>query len=211
MRLSLAVTLTLTIIMLLGGVSSSAAAPHLSVMRVYGEEDCVCVDFYLKDAIDREIIDGMRNGIPAQLSYRIDVWRSRGSWYDKLIRTVKYAYRMHYDNWDTLYTVSTVRDGTEERINAGDAAELVHLVCNQQRMKACRLRELNTASRYYLTISAEVKSLGAERVKEIDSWLGGDDADDSGGLLDFVIGVFTSKSKSAETKSKSFKLEGLSG
>ena len=90
------------------GVEAVLAAPLLNILNVYGENNNLCVDFYLKDALDRELIQGMRNGIPTLLSYKVDVWLDRPNWYDKLVKSVRYSYRMKYDNWDTLYTVDAV-------------------------------------------------------------------------------------------------------
>lgn len=214
MRLKLALGLCLAGIALAMAVPIASAAPLLNILNIYEEEEYLCVDFYLKDALDRELIQAMRNGIPTLLSYQVDVWLDRANWYDKLIKSVRYSYRMNYDNWDTLYTVDAVAEEQQEVISACDVAELVHLVCNQQRMKTCNLGMLGRGRSYYVTISAEIEALSAERIREIDSWLGGDESKEKskgGGMLGFVIGVFTSGSKTAETKSNIFSLEGLTG
>jgi hypothetical protein len=214
MRLKLALGLCLAGIALAMAVPIASAAPLLNILNIYDEDEYLCVDFYLKDALDRELIQAMRNGIPTLLSYQVDIWLDRANWYDKLIKSVRYSYRMNYDNWDTLYTVDAVAEERQEVISACDVAELVHLVCNQQRMKTCRLGMLDRGRSYYVTISAEIEALSAERIREIDSWLGGDETkkkSEGGGMLGFVIGVFTPGSKTAETKSNMFSLEGLTG
>jgi hypothetical protein len=212
------VILFLVGMVLLSGVGPALAAPHLTVIEIYGEENYLCADFRLRNAVDKDILESMRNGVPALLQYEVGVWQDRERWYDKLVRTTTFTYRIHFDNWDTLYCVSRLRERSEEDIGAGDVAELIHLVCNQQRMKICPLGDLDNVASYYLTITAEVKSLSAERVREIDSWLGGGDEskEAGGGLLGFVIGIFTSDSKTAETKSwkfspDSFRKEGGGG
>ena len=213
MRIRTIATPSLIGVVLLFAAWPVAAAPLLSISNLYCEDDYLCVDFYLKNAVDKDLLESMQNGIPALLRYRVDVWLDRANWYDKLVRSTSFAYRVNYDNWDTLYCVCTYRGDTEETINAGDVAELIHLVCNQQRMKICPFRELDLLASYYVTISAEIRSLSAERVREIDSWLGGaDEPDESGGgFLGFVIGLFTSESKTAETKTNQFNLRGLGG
>jgi hypothetical protein len=76
----------------LAAAPATSAAPLLSILNVYQEDDFLCVDFYLKDALDREFIQSMRNGIPTLLSYQVDVWLDRANWYDKLVRTVRYTH-----------------------------------------------------------------------------------------------------------------------
>jgi hypothetical protein len=218
MRKTLLVAPLLGMLLLLavipGAVGTASAAPHLAVSGIYGEDEYLCVDFRLRNAIDKELLESMHNGVPTLLRYQVDVWLDRTSWYDKLVQSVSFSYKIHYDNWDTLYCVNNLRETAEERIGAGDVAELIHLVCNQQRMQVCPIGLLDSLSDYYITVSAEVRSLSAERVKEIDSWLGGsgDETEEAGGgLLGFVIGVFTSKSKTTETKTDTFNLRGLGG
>jgi hypothetical protein len=107
-----------------------------------------------------------------------------------------------------------IKEDREEIIHAGDVAALVHLVCNQQRMKTCPLAMLDRTRSYYVTISAQIEALSAERIREIDSWLGGEREEHEarkGGMLGFVIGLFSSKSRMAETKSAVFSPEGLRG
>lgn len=215
MRLKLVQTLLLAGIILLGGLASAKpaeAAPILSILNIYQKDDNLTIDFYLKNAIDRELIQSMRDGVPALLSYQVDIWLDRDNWYDKLVKSVRYSYRMQYDNWDTVYTVTSIHEDYREDITAGDIAELVHVVCNQLRMRACKLSELSPTSRYYIAITAEVQPLSAERVREIDNWLGGENTDESGsGMLDFVIGIFSSGGKTTEVKGRSFRPRDLSG
>jgi hypothetical protein len=197
---------------------AAPAPPHISVEDIYSQDNYLCIDFRLRNAMEETILESMLNGVPALLQYEVGVWKNRSSWYDKLVRTKTFAYKMHYDNWDSVYCVSNLRDRTNERIGAGSKADLIHLVCNQQRMQVCPLGDLDALASYYITISAEIRSLSAERVREIDSWLGGGDESEEagGGLLGFVIGIFTTKGKTAETRSwifspDSFRSEGIGG
>ncbi len=186
------------------------ADPRLSVSDIYDDDGYLCIDFRLYEGIDSEILKTLKDGIPAQLRYRINVWLDRSSWSDKLVKSVSLSYRIDYDNWDTLYSVTIRDDDSETTTGRRDVAELIHLVCNQQRIKICPLVVLDSLADYYITISAEVKSLSADRVREIDSWLGGDKDDEGGGLLGFIVGLFRSKNKSAKTKSHTFSLKGIS-
>jgi hypothetical protein len=207
-RLIIMLSLLGTVLLYAGG--TLYADPLLSVMRLYEESEHLCVDFYLKNAVDRDIVTGLRDGIPALLTYKIDVWRQRLNWYDKLVKTVKYSYRMHFDTWDTLYCVSCVHEDKEEETKLSEVAELIHLVCNQKGMRACQIDNMDPDSYYYVTIAAEIQSLSAERVREIESWLGGEERKEAGGgLLGFVMGLFSSNTKRAETRSNVFSLEGL--
>ncbi len=189
-----------------------SSQPLLSILSLYSNDEYLCVDFYLKNALEREILTSVRNGVPALLSYRVEVWLDRSSWYDKLVNATTYSYKIAYDNWDTLYCVDALTQGKKETGRARNVAELIHLLCTQRAFKTCQISALDRESSYYVTITAAIQSLSAERVREIESWLGGrkdQDPNQAGGLLGVVVDMFTSKARRAEAKSSIFALEAL--
>jgi hypothetical protein len=199
-------------IAVLASAAPSASQPLLSIMSLYSQDEHLCVDFYLKNALEKEILTSVRNGVPALLSYRVEVWEKRDSWYDRLVKSVTLSYKIAYDNWDTLYCVDAISEGQVETGKAKEVGELLPL-CNQHGVKACPVKELDRDGSYYVTISAAIQALSAERVKEIESWLGGrrdQDPARAGGLLGVVVDMFTSKARRAEAKSSSISLESLS-
>jgi hypothetical protein len=212
MRIRFGTVLSLLLLALGLATAAQAADPLLSVYRIFNEENNLCLDFHLKGVIDDDLLTSVQNGIPALLSYRVDVWLDRPRWYDKLVLTVQYAYKIHYDNWDTIYRVTEITEGGSDESEADNKAELVHAVCNQSATCVCPMASLNRERNYYITIEAEIQSLSVERVREIDSWLGGSDEVDKsqGGLLGFVVGLFGSNRKTATTRTSPFGLEGLS-
>jgi hypothetical protein len=192
----------------------AATQPLLSILSLHSEEDYLCVDFYLKNALEKDLLASIRNGVPALLSYQVEVWQNRDSWYDKLVKSNTYSYKIAYDNWDTLYCVDALAQGKTETGRAKNVADLLHLLCNQRALKVCPMSALDRDGSYYVTISAAIQALSAERVKEIETWLGGgrgsQDPSKAGGLLGFVVDIFTSRAKRAEAKSSIFALEALS-
>jgi hypothetical protein len=203
---------SLLVCAVLAHAAPCASEPLLSILSLYNSEDYLCVDFYLKNALEKDLLTSIRNGVPALLSYQVKVWEDRASWYDKMVETTTYSFKIAYDNWDTLYAVDALTQGKQESGRAKNVADLVHLICNQRAFKTCRMGELNREASYYVTISAAIQSLSAERVREIESWLGGrgdKDPTQAGGLLGFVVDIFSSKAKRAEAKSSIFALEAL--
>ena len=195
--------------------TASSAQPLLSILSLYSEDEHLCVDFYLKNALEKEILTSIRNGVPALLSYKVEIWEDKANWYDRLVKTFTYSYKIAYDNWDTLYCVDALAQGKKETGRAKNVADLIHLICNQKKLKTCPIRDLSREASYYVSISAAIQSLSAERVKEIESWLGGGGSDgaegqrEAGGLLGFVVDMFGSKARQVQAKSNIFALEAL--
>jgi len=186
--------------------------PLLSILSLYEAEGNLCVDFYLKNALEKEALTSIKNGVPALLSYKVEVWEDKANWYDKLVNTFTYSYKIAYDNWDTLFAIDAISQGRQENGRAKNVADLIHMVCNQKRFETCPISDLDRDASYYVTIQAAIQSLSAERVREIESWLGGGDSGDqreAGGLLGFVVDMFASKAKRVEAKSNIFALEAL--
>jgi len=192
--------------------SVCASQPLLSILSLYSEDGHLCVDFYLKNALEKETLNSIRNGVPALLSYKVEVWEDKANWYDRMLNTVTYSYKIAYDNWDTLFTIDAITQGRQETGRARNVADLIHMVCNQKKFETCPISTLNRDDSYYVTIQAAIQSLSAERVKEIESWLGGGDGGEereAGGLLGFVVDMFASKARRVEAKSNIFALEAL--
>lgn len=211
MRTKLAIMASV-ITALLVFAAASSAQPLLSILSLYSEDDHLCVDFYLKNALEKDVLTSIKNGVPALLSYKVEIWEDKANWYDKIVRTFTYSYKIAYDNWDTLYCVDALTQGKKETGKAKNVAELIHLLCNQKKLKTCPLRELSREASYYVNISAAIQTLSAERVKEIESWLGGSGGDsqrEAGGLLGFVVDMFGSKARQVSAKSNIFALEAL--
>ena len=211
MRMKLALAASVVCIVV-GSATAGSAQPLLSILSLYSEDNSLCIDFYLKNALEKDILTSVRNGVPALLSYRVQVWEDRSNWYDRLIKTTTFSYKIAYDNWDSLYCVDALTQGRQETGRAKNIADLIHILCNQKRLKTCPIAELNHQAAYYVTITAAIQSLSAERVKEIEGWLGGraeGAKSEAGGLLGFVVDIF-SKAKQAEAKSNIFALEALS-
>jgi hypothetical protein len=192
--------------------SVCTSQPLLSILSLYSEDGHLCVDFYLKNALETETLASIKNGVPALLSYKVEVWEDKANWYDKLVSTFTYSYKIAYDNWDTLFAIDAVSQGRQETGKARNVADLIHMVCNQKKFQTCSISHLNRDASYYVTIQAAIQSLSAERVREVESWLGGGDSGggrEAGGLLGFVVDMFASKAQRVETKSNVFALEAL--
>jgi hypothetical protein len=189
----------------------SSSQPLLSILSLYSEEDHLCVDFYLKNAFEKEVLSSIRNGVPTLLSYQVQVWEDRANWYDQVVKTTSYSYKIAYDNWDSVYCVDAIAQDRKETGRASNIADLIHLLCNQKKFKTCPIADLNRNASYYVTIKAAIQSLSAEKIKEVESWLGGrgDDPKQAGGLLGLMVDIFTSNARQVEAKSSVFALEAL--
>lgn len=180
------------------------AGPRLVVSNISKDGAFLCADLRLYDVLDSELINSIKDGVPAMLRYRIDLWKKRGLWYDKLVASFTTTYRIEYDNWRMHYLVLRA-DREDNLVGNGNIAEIIHLACNQPHLKICPLESLDSLAEYYLNATAEIRLLTAEKIREIDQWLAGKDR--GGGMLGLIVGLLGSKPRSAETRSSSFRID----
>jgi hypothetical protein len=193
--------------------SASAGEPTLSVSRIYALEESLCIDFQLKDAITTEVMDQVREGVPLEILFKIEVWRE-SFWFDRTIATAAVSCVFRYDNWDTVYCITRSHEGValRETIRSASIAEIIHKTCVYNALRTCGLDKIKPDKSYFVVVRSEIRYLGAERVREIESWLSGEDPreDEGGGLLDLVVSAFGAETKSVESTKQYFSLPSIS-
>ena len=192
---------------------ASSAEPTINVSGIYAVDDSVCVDFQLKDAVTTAIMEQVREGVPLEILFKIEVWRE-SFWFDRTIATSTISCIFRYDNWDTVYCVTKAREGValREPIRSGSIGEILHKTCVYTGLRTCSVSRIRPDKNYFLVVRSEIKYLSAERVREIESWLSGKDRheDEGGGLLDLVASAFERESKSVESNKQYFSLPSIS-
>ena len=193
---------------------ASAAEPALNISGIYAADDSVCIDFQLRHAITPEILDEVREGVPLEIVFRIEVWRE-SFWFDRTIAATTISCIFRYDNWDTVYCVTKAHEGvaSRESIRSGSIGEIVHKTCVYSGLRACEVSKIKPDKNYFVVVRSEIKSLSAERVREIESWLKGKDRhedDEGGGFLDLVASAFESERQTVESTKQYFSLPSIS-
>jgi hypothetical protein len=205
--------LLLAAVALIYTTPASAADPTLNISGIYAADDSVCIDFQLRDAVTTEIMDEVRGGVPLEIVFKIEVWRE-SFWFDRTIATSAISCIFRYDNWDTVYCVTKERMGVASRdlIRSGSIGEIVHKTCVYTAHKACHVSKIRPDKNYFVVVRSEIKSLSAERVREIESWLSGKERheDEGGGILDLVASAFESERQTVESTKQYFSLPSIS-
>jgi hypothetical protein len=192
---------------------ASAAEPSLNISGIYAFEDSVCIDFQLRGAVTTEIMEQVRGGVPLEIIFRIEVWRE-SFWFDRTVATSTISCIFRYDNWDTVYCVTKAHEGlaSSDLIRSGSIGEIVHKTCVYTAHRACPVSKIRQDKNYFVVVRSEIRSLSAERVREIESWLSGKDEheDEGGGILDLLASAFESERQSVESTKQYFSLPSIS-
>jgi hypothetical protein len=121
----------------------------------------------LRDAKIREL---MRHGFPAQIDYRVELWRKAGL-FDDIVGTDHWSVRVGYDAATQFYRISRRHGSTIEEF--GRFASLDDVEAALSRAYMIRLRP-RRGGRYYYTFQVDIQTLSISDLDELNRWLKGD-------------------------------------
>ena len=118
----------------------------------------------------KEIIQGLQKGMTAALEYQVQLWKQRPHWADQLISEKIIRMKVSFDNWERRYVLDRPREDvrllTEDRIKE-QCSRLVNFPLSSQ-------ENLETGSRYIVTIKVVLQPMSVENYQEIKRWLAGE-------------------------------------
>ena len=119
---------------------------------------------------DDRWLSSLRSGLPIRLHYRVEVWRSRGAWFDTFERQVDWDVVVRHEPLLDQYTLLTVVGGrARERRYATIDALSAALEFSYQ----VSVRPTETG-RYYYTATLELSTLSDSDLDELQRFLEGD-------------------------------------
>jgi hypothetical protein len=126
---------------------------------------------------DGRWLAALRSGLPVRLHYGVEVWRSRGAWFDAFERQAEWDVVLRHEPLLDQYTVLTLVGGRvqERRYATVDALSAALAFAYQVRVRPAR------AGRYYYAASLEISTLSDSDLDELQRFLEGDLGDVSDG------------------------------
>jgi len=125
------------------------------------------------------------SGLPLRLHYRLELWRSRSSWFDAAVRSVDWDVVVRREPLLDQYTMTTVLLGRTRQQRLPDLAALVKAIGVAYRI-AVRATEKGN---YYYVATLSVSTLSDSDLDEMDRVMRGETGaatDDNGNLGDAV-------------------------
>jgi len=157
---------------------------------VAADSTYVRISFSQSDPLPEADAAGPKSSPPAALAYTVELWRDRSGWFDGLVSSRTYGYRIDYDHWRGVWRVVPPEGPVFETANR---AEIVDLLCRQSEVPAARTADLVPGRKYYVAITARLTPIDINELGEAESWLSGEfRAGARGGVLGVpkaVIGV----------------------
>jgi hypothetical protein len=119
---------------------------------------------------DGRWLTALRSGLPVRLHYKLEVWRSRGVWFDAFERQVEWDVVLRHEPLLDQYTVLTLVGGRvqERRYATVDALGAALAFAYQISVRP------SEAGRYYYAASLEISTLSDSDLDELQRFLEGD-------------------------------------
>jgi hypothetical protein len=122
----------------------------------------------LGDGDTRELL---RNGFPAKLHYRLELWRESG-WFDDRESTTEWDVFVHFDPASEMY--KAVRTHGKQFENFGEFASLTSTEAVLSRPYNVPLRPRRRNARYYYALTIDVEAMSVGDLDELQRWLKGE-------------------------------------
>jgi hypothetical protein len=114
-------------------------------------------------------LSALRSGLPVRLHYRVEVWRSRGAWFDAFNRQVEWDVLVRHEPLLDQYTLVTFVGAArqERRYATIDALGAALAFAYQVNIRP------SESGRYYYAASLQVTTLSDSDLDELERFLGG--------------------------------------
>lgn len=130
---------------------------------------------------DARWLDMLRSGFPVRLHYRLEVWRSRGVWFDAFEREIEWNVVVRHEPLLDQYSVTTITpSGAREKRYAGldplaAALSVPYRIPVQPKGKG----------EFYYTVTLQVTTLSDSDLDELEQFLRGELGPAAGSDRDF--------------------------
>lgn len=113
----------------------------------------------------------IRSGFPAQLRYRLELWRA-GGWFDDLESVMEWDVVIAFDPATQLYRVRRMSGAQNEDLGA--FATLTSVESVLERPIRAPLIPSRMGRRYYYNLALEVEALSVSDLDQLERWLRGE-------------------------------------
>jgi hypothetical protein len=148
--------------LLVGAAPAAAQAPALTI-TLQSDVPRIQTTALLADG---RFLALMRSGFPLRLHYRLELWRSRGTWFDQLVSEVPWDVVAHHDPLADDFVL--FRTGRVTRYSAPEALERALEIPYEVPLVP------TGAGKFYFLSRLEVTTLNDSDLDELTRWLKGD-------------------------------------
>jgi hypothetical protein len=141
---------------------------RVAIDSLYVGEGALRVNFHADSAVTEKLLDGLRRGLTASITYKLQLWHKR--LFSDLGAEQSLQYKATFDNWEQKYVVV----GAGERRVTSLVATLREKWTMHRHVRLVDIERLQPGRTYYLIIEAVLEPVSKENLREIRGWLSGE-------------------------------------
>lgn len=141
---------------------------RLVIDSLYVNDGILRVDFHADSAVTVKLLEGLRRGLTAAITYHVQVWQKR--WLSDLVAERRLEWKASFDNWERKYIVA----GLDERRLTSSVATVREKWSVQRGLRLVDASRLQPEKNYFIVIEAFLEPVSKENLREIRGWLAGE-------------------------------------
>jgi hypothetical protein len=192
----------------------SAPGATLVIERIEEDSGYLTVTFDARGLFSARITETLTRGVPATLTYEIQLWKKRRMWMDRLAQVNTLFYKIRYDPWEDAYRIQT-RRGSSPAVF--DIEHVERSLCTHARALVGSASAVDSTATHYLVVKATMRPLSPEDIDQVESWLSDGRPDGKRGitavpgyLFDLIVGLSGLGDEVVSAKSEPFRVADLS-
>jgi len=150
---------------------SAAFAVNIEFSSLKYKNENITIKLAARDSLPADIIEYIKKGVPITFDYKIELWKSRAGWMDKLMENRSVMYRLRYDAWGKQYTI--IRE--EPELIVENTLKRDREALDMMRSSGRLTIPINkTDGQFYLVGKLTIKTMSFSNFMEVESWLKGE-------------------------------------
>ena len=134
------------------------------------ENDSLVFNFEVNNLFSEVIVEGLNKGMTTVLEYKIQLWKKRSLWIDKLVAEDILRFKINFDIWSKRYIVFK----NKEKPEAFDINEVKEKCQQLPHYSLCPCQDLENNKEYKIAIKVTLHPISIENYKEIQRWIVGE-------------------------------------
>lgn len=155
----------------LGALAPAARPVALEVReaRPVVSGNMVSAEVALGGLFSPRVRQSLDRALPASLAITVDLWRDRTGWFDQLVESRSALFRIRYDAWGEDFDVARDQEPSSHLGGLDDVRDSLEHPIHIPLVPRSRL---TPDHRYYLVVTASLRPLTPDGLREIEVFLG---------------------------------------
>ncbi|MBM3238505.1 DUF4390 domain-containing protein [Candidatus Poribacteria bacterium] len=133
----------------------------------------------------------LQRGFTIRTDYTVELWRSRNIWFDKLEAQEQIRCELNYDIVSRSYKCIISRTDKIEPQKGNELSKAMEWVTKMDSLEILTRQKLDLNGQYYYTIKADVATLTAQDMRDLQRWLESDSGERKDGELSISRATFS--------------------